>query len=62
MSYLLSDVLVDEQNSDIFALAGELVECGLDGRVLGLGVDDEEVLLAVRRLCNVLRESIRSCS
>jgi hypothetical protein len=48
-------VLVDQEDSNVLALGSELVEGGLDGRVLGLGVDDEEVLLAVWRLCNVLR-------
>jgi hypothetical protein len=55
MSYLLGDVLVDKQNSDIFALGGELVECSFDGRVLGLRVHNQEVLLAIRWLRDVLK-------
>jgi hypothetical protein len=54
VSYLLGDVLVDEQNGNVLALAGELVEGGLDGCVVRLCVNDEEVLLAVGRLCDVL--------
>jgi hypothetical protein len=59
MSYLLGDVLVDEQNRNILALGGELVECGFDGCVFGLRVHDEEVLLAVRGLGDVLYMTIR---
>lgn len=54
MSYLVRNVLVDQQNCNVLALLRELVEGSLDGRVLGLCVDDEEVLLAVRRLRDVL--------
>lgn len=57
MSYLLGNVLVDKQNRNILAVLGELVECGFDGCRLGLGVDDEEVLLAVWGLRDVLVES-----
>jgi hypothetical protein len=54
MSYLLGNVLVDEENGDILALGREAVECCFDGRILGLCVDDEEVLLAIRGLRDVL--------
>ena len=54
MSYLVRNVLVDQQNRNVLALLRELVEGSLDGRVLGLRVDDEEVLLAVWRLRDVL--------
>lgn len=54
MSYPLRDVLVDQEDSNVLAVVGEVVEGSLDGRVLGLGVDDEEVLLAIWRLCDVL--------
>jgi hypothetical protein len=54
VSYLLGDVLVNEQDGDIFALGGELVECGFDGCVLGLRVHDQEILLAVWRLRDML--------
>jgi hypothetical protein len=47
-------VLVDEQNSNVLALGGEAVECSFDGRGLGLCVYNEKVLLAVRRLGNML--------
>jgi len=53
-------VLVDEQNRDILALAGEAIECSFDGRGLGLCVYNEEVLLAVRWLSNMLRHSLVS--
>lgn len=47
-------MLVDQQNGNVLALAGEAVECCLDGAVFRLGVDDEEVLLRVWRLGDVL--------
>lgn len=58
VSYLLGDVLVDKQNGNVLALLGELVEGSLDSRVFGLGIDDEEVLLAVWRLGDVLRQKL----
>jgi len=54
-------VLVDEQNRDILALAGEAVECSFDSRGLGLCIYNEEVLLAVRWLGNMLRYPSVSC-
>lgn len=54
MSYLLGNVLVDKQNGDILALIGEAIEGCLDGRVFSLGIDDEEVLLSVRRGSDML--------
>jgi hypothetical protein len=62
MSYLLGNVLVDEQNGDILALLGELVKSRFDGRVLSLCVDDEEVFLAVWRLRDVLETSVKWCT
>jgi hypothetical protein len=59
MSYLLGDVLVDEQNRNILALSGELVESGFDGCVFGFRVHDQEVLLAVGGLGDVLYIQIR---
>lgn len=38
-------MLVDEDDSDILPLFREPLEGRLDGRILGLVVDDEEVLL-----------------
>lgn len=38
-------MLVYEQNRNVLALGGEAIEGGLEGRVLGFGVDDEEVFL-----------------
>lgn len=51
-------MLVDEQNGNVLALGGEAIEGGLDGRRLGLCVDDEKVLLAVGRLGDVLCYSL----
>lgn len=47
-------MLVDEKDGNVFPLLGELVEGGFDGRRLGLVIDDEEVLLIIRRRCDVL--------
>jgi hypothetical protein len=47
-------VLVDEHNSDILPLSGELVESLLDGRLFGFGVDDQVVLLRVRCVGHML--------
>jgi hypothetical protein len=60
VSYFLGDVLVNEQDSDIFALLGKLVERGFDGCVLRLCVDNEEVLLGVWWLRDVLGTTVRS--
>jgi hypothetical protein len=57
MSYLLRNVLVDKQDGDVLALGGELVERCFDGRVLGLCVDDEEVLLCIWSRGDMLRKS-----
>lgn len=51
-------MLVDEQNGNVLALRGEAIESGLDGRRLGLCVDNEKVLLAIRRLGDVLCYSL----
>jgi len=42
-------MLIDEQDSDIFALS-ELAECGFDTMNLGFRFNDGEVLLALRNL------------
>jgi hypothetical protein len=47
-------MLVDEQDGNVLALRGEAVEGGLDGSVVRLCVDDEEVLLRVGRRRYVL--------
>jgi hypothetical protein len=38
VAYLVGDVLVDEQDGNVFALRSEAVEGGLDRRVGGFGV------------------------
>jgi hypothetical protein len=48
-------VLVDQHNSDILPLPGELVESLLDGRLFGFGVDDQVVLLRVRCVGHMLQ-------
>lgn len=47
-------VLVDEHNSDVLPLPGELVKSLLDGRLFGFGVDDQVVLLRVRCVGHML--------
>lgn len=47
-------MLIDEQDGYIFAVTSIAVESGFNGGCLGSGIDDEEVLLGVRRLCYVL--------
>jgi hypothetical protein len=47
-------MLVDEQDGNVLALRGEAVKGGLDGSVVRLCVDDEEVLLRVGRRRYVL--------
>lgn len=58
VSYPLCNVLVDKQDSDILALGSEVIECRFDSSILRLCVDDEEVLLVVRRLGYVLDSQI----
>ena len=36
-------MLIDEQNSNVFSVSRIAVKNSFDGRVVGLGVDDEEV-------------------
>lgn len=50
-------MLIYEEYRDIFAVMSKSIECLFDGRVLGLGIDDEEILLRIRWLCNVLKGS-----
>lgn len=47
-------VLIDKQDSNIFSLLCEAVECLFYGRVFGFGVDYKEVLLCIRRLRDML--------
>lgn len=47
-------MLVDEQDSNVFPVVRIPVKGLLDGRSLGLGIDDQEVLLGVGRWCDVL--------
>lgn len=44
----LSDMLINQQNSNILAARGELVECPFDRGVCCAGIDDEEVLFGRR--------------
>lgn len=47
-------MLIDEDNSNIFPLLCEVLKGALNLRGLGLGIDDEEVSLGVRRIGDVL--------
>lgn len=47
-------MLVDEQNGNVLSLLGKVVKGLLDGRGLGLVVDNKVVLLRVGRVGNVL--------
>lgn len=47
-------MLVDEQNGNVLSLLCKVVEGLLDGRSLGLVVDNKVVLLRVGRVGNVL--------
>jgi len=47
-------MLIDQENSNILSLAREAREGGLDRCGLGLGVDDEEVLLGIWRRGDML--------
>ena len=52
-SYLIRNMLVYKQNRNVFPLLREFVKSALDGAVFSLLVDDEEILLAVWRICDV---------
>ena len=47
-------MLIYQYNSDILTVFCESVECGLDGCVLGLVVDNEEVLFGIGASRDVL--------
>lgn len=51
-------MLVDKDNANVLALRGKGLKSGLDGRCLGLGVDNEEVLLRVGRIGYVLEKRL----
>jgi hypothetical protein len=55
VSDAFGNVLVDQQHGNVFPLLSEVLEGLLDSRRFGLGVDDEEVPLGVRAVCDVLR-------
>ena len=44
----LSNMLIDQENSNILASRGEFVKGLSDGGIGGAGVDNEEVLLGIR--------------
>jgi hypothetical protein len=50
----VTHMLIDQDNSDIFPLLCEVLKGALNLRSLGLGLDDEEVSLGVRRIGDVL--------
>lgn len=47
-------MLVYQYNSDVLAVFCESVECGFDGCILGLVVDNEEVLFGIGASRDVL--------
>ena len=47
-------MLIYKQNTDVLSLLGELLKGAFDGGDFGLLVDDEIVLLAVRRVGDML--------
>ena len=51
-------MLIDKEDSDIFPLGGEIIECLLNGTVFGLVVDDQKVPLRIGRLCDMLRDRL----
>ncbi len=53
----MTDMLVDQQNANVLALAGKVVKGVLEDGVIRLGVDDEEVALRVGGGRDVLRLS-----
>jgi hypothetical protein len=55
-------VLVDEDNGNVLAFLGEAVKGLFDGVSLGLVVDDEVVLLSIRRVGNMLYSEVRGLS
>jgi hypothetical protein len=55
-------VLVDKDNSNVLAFLGEAVKGLFDGVSLGLVVDDEVVLLSIRRVGNMLYSEVRGLS
>lgn len=53
VSDAFGNVLVDQQHGNIFPLLGEVLEGLLDRRRFGLGVNDKEIPLGVRAICDV---------
>ena len=50
-------MLVDQDDGNVFALGGEVVERLLNSRVLGLVIDHQEILLGIRRLGDMLQKT-----
>ena len=55
-------MLIDKEYSDIISCLREVLECLLNSRGLGLGVDDKKVFVGIWRLGNVLDASLISLS
>lgn len=51
----ISYMLVYEKNTDVFSLGCEVIKGLLDGRILGLAIHNEEVLLRIGRRRHMLR-------
>jgi hypothetical protein len=50
-------VLVDQQDAYVLSLGRESIKRCLDGRVVGLAINDEEILLGIGRGSNMLPKS-----
>lgn len=49
-------MLIDQKNANILSLGGEFVESLFNSCVVGLAVDDQEILLGIWRGCDMLRK------
>lgn len=51
-------MLIDQKDADILSLRCELVESSFDSSVVGLGIDNKEVLLRIRCWRDMLHGTI----
>lgn len=57
VAYPLSNVLIDQQDSNILSLGCEPFKSFFDSRIIRLAVNDKEVFLRVRGLCDMTNSS-----
>ena len=55
-------MLIYEKDCNVFALASKIIESLLNYTDFGFCIDDKEILLRVRRWCDVLLKLVRSTS